>query len=306
MSEANTDRPSAVPREAPATRPTRREEEAQRTTNPPPGTESGDDGARGRSPRAEQSEANADRPSAVPREAPATRPTRREEEAQRTTNPPPGTESGDDGARGRSPRAEQSALENVVVVGASLAGLRACESLRSNGFEGTITLIGAEDHLPYDRPPLSKKILTGDWQPEQIVLRKPESFAELDVAMLLGTPAAALDTAARIVSLADGREVSYDGLIIAVGAACRRLPGQPTFRGIHELRTLDDSLSLRSELNEGTCVVVIGAGFIGLEVASAASRARLSRDRARGCPCTVDPRTRGRDGPGRGQDPRRP
>lgn len=172
-----------------------------------------------------------------------------------------------------------TALERVVVVGASLAGLRACESLRSNGFEGTITLIGAEDHLPYDRPPLSKKILTGDWQPEQIVLRKPESFVELNLEMLLGSPAAALDSDRRIITLVDGTEVGYDGLIIAVGAACRRLPGQPSFPGIHELRTLDDSLGLRAELTEGVRVVVIGAGFIGLEVASAA--------RQRGCHVTV-------------------
>ena len=172
-----------------------------------------------------------------------------------------------------------TALERVVVVGASLAGLRACESLRSNGFEGTITLIGAEDHVPYDRPPLSKKILTGDWEPEQIVLRKPESFAELHLEMLLGSPAVSLAADAQTVTLADGTQVGYDGLIIAVGAACRRLPGQPDLSGVHELRTLDDSLGLRAELNEGVRVVVIGAGFIGLEVASAA--------RQRGCYVTV-------------------
>ena len=172
-----------------------------------------------------------------------------------------------------------SALERVVVVGASLAGLRASESLRSNGFEGTIILIGAEDHLPYDRPPLSKKVLTGDWEPEQIVLRKPESLAELDLEMLLGSPAASLERDRRVVTLAHGAEVGYDGLIIATGAACRRLPGQPTFPGIHELRTLDDSMALRAKLHEGVRVVVIGAGFIGLEVASAA--------RQRGCEVTV-------------------
>ncbi len=172
-----------------------------------------------------------------------------------------------------------TALERVVVVGASLAGLRACESLRSNGFEGTITLIGAEDHLPYDRPPLSKKILTGDWEPEQIVLRKPESITELNLEMLLGSPAASLDCDGQVVTLANGTEVGYDGLIIAVGAACRRLPGQPDLPGVHELRTLDDSLGLRADLQEGTRVVVIGAGFIGLEVASSA--------RQRGCHVTV-------------------
>ncbi len=167
---------------------------------------------------------------------------------------------------------ESSELTRIVVVGASLAGLRASESLRSSGYSGSIRLIGAEDHLPYDRPPLSKKILTGEWEPEQIALRKADSFAEIDVEMLLGVPAVALDTRAHEVGLADGRSVSYDGLIIATGAAPRRLPGQPGYPGIFELRTLDDSLELRAALGEGVRVVVIGAGFIGLEAASSARR----------------------------------
>ena len=175
-----------------------------------------------------------------------------------------------------------SDLERIVVVGASLAGLRACESLRSNGFTGSVTLVGAEDHLPYDRPPLSKKVLTGEWEPDRIALRKPESIDELGLTMLLGTPAAGLHTTPAgggAVHLADGRTLPYDGAIIATGTSARRLPGQPAIDGAFELRTLDDSLSLRSRLVAGARVVVIGAGFIGLEVAAAA--------RQRGCTVTV-------------------
>lgn len=162
-------------------------------------------------------------------------------------------------------------LLHVVVVGASLAGVRACETLRQAGFEGRITLIGAETHAPYDRPPLSKKVLAGEWSPEQILLRKPEALAELGLERRSGTRATALDTEARRVRLDDGSEVAYDGLIIATGAAPRSLPGFAPLDGVFVLRTLDDSLALRDRLAvPGTRVVVIGAGFIGLEVAATA------------------------------------
>lgn len=169
--------------------------------------------------------------------------------------------------------------EHVVVVGASLAGVRAVETLRHGGFAGGITFIGAEAHLPYDRPPLSKKLLAGEWEPERITLRKPEAFAELDVVWRLGVPATSLDTAARRIHLADGTTETYDGLVIATGAAPIRLPGQPDVEGVHTLRTLDDALGLRAELTPGRRVVVIGAGFIGLEAAATA--------RAKGCEVTV-------------------
>ena len=90
-------------------------------------------------------------------------------------------------------------MEHVVVVGASLAGLRACETLRSSGFSGTVSLIGAEAHMPYDRPPLSKKLLSGEWEPDRIALRRPESFGELDLTFKLGVPAVSLDIAAQRV-----------------------------------------------------------------------------------------------------------
>ncbi len=162
-------------------------------------------------------------------------------------------------------------LQHVVVVGASLAGVRASEALRQAGFTGRITLIGAETHQPYDRPPLSKKVLAGEWSPDQILLRKPDALAELGLDWRLGVRATALDTAAQVVRLDDGTEVAYDGLIIATGAAPRSLPGLPALDGVFVLRTLDDSLALRDRLAvPGTRVVVIGAGFIGLEVAATA------------------------------------
>ncbi|MEZ5219291.1 MAG: FAD-dependent oxidoreductase [Ilumatobacteraceae bacterium] len=173
-----------------------------------------------------------------------------------------------------------SQLDRIVVVGASLAGLRACENLRTRGFEGEIVLVGGEAHRPYDRPPLSKKVLAGEWAGEQIELRKGEPFDQLDLDLRLGVRATALDPQTRTLTLADGETLTYDGLILAVGATCRRLPGQEEIEGVHELRTLDDSLALRDRLADGTArVVVIGAGFIGLEVAATA--------RSKGCDVTV-------------------
>ncbi|MEI6497290.1 MAG: FAD-dependent oxidoreductase, partial [Actinomycetota bacterium] len=171
-------------------------------------------------------------------------------------------------------------MDHVVVVGASLAGLRACETLRNDGFEGWLTLVGAEAEVPYDRPPLSKKLLAGEWEPDRIRLRKPDDFDSLRLDLRLGVRAEHLDTANRELTLADESVLTYDGLIIATGAACRRLPGQPALDGIFELRTLADAMALRDRLTgEGTRVTVIGAGFIGLEVAATA--------RQRGCSVTV-------------------
>lgn len=171
------------------------------------------------------------------------------------------------------------ALERVVIVGASLAGVRAAETLRQEKFAGRITVVGAEPHLPYDRPPLSKKVLAGEWEPDRIQLRRSEALDELGVEWMLGDAAKSLDLAERRLRLVSGASVEFDGLVIATGAEVRRLRNQPDWAGIHVIRTLDDSLRLRSELNEGTRVVVIGAGFIGLEVAATA--------RQRGCDVTV-------------------
>lgn len=162
-------------------------------------------------------------------------------------------------------------LRRVVVVGASLAGLRACETLRQEGFTGTITLVGDEAHQPYDRPPLSKALLAGELESDRIALRRPDAVTGLDLEMLLGRRAVSLDTAQRSVGLADGSTVTYDALVIATGARPRRLPDQPDIDGVVTLRTLDDAQRLRQHLlAPGARLVIIGAGFIGLEVASTA------------------------------------
>ena len=158
-------------------------------------------------------------------------------------------------------------IEKIVVVGASLAGLRAVESLRRLGFGGEIVLAGAEKHLPYDRPPLSKEILQRRWDADKLTLRK-QPFADLSLDLRLGLRATALDVAARTVAFADGRLERYDALVIATGSAARRLPNQPDLAGVHLLRTLDDALALRSALERSPRVLVVGAGFIGAEVAA--------------------------------------
>jgi NADPH-dependent 2,4-dienoyl-CoA reductase/sulfur reductase-like enzyme len=162
-------------------------------------------------------------------------------------------------------------MEDVVVVGASLAGLRAAETLRTSGFDGRVTMIGDEPHYPYDRPPLSKRLLSGEWEADRIALRKPEQMGSLDVTWRTDTAAVGLDLEGRTVSLSDGSVCAYDGLVIATGASPRRISGQDRHAAAHLLRTLDDALRLRAELvGGGRRVVVIGAGFIGLEVAATA------------------------------------
>jgi NADPH-dependent 2,4-dienoyl-CoA reductase/sulfur reductase-like enzyme len=161
----------------------------------------------------------------------------------------------------------------VLVVGASLAGWRAVETLRSEGFDGKISLIGAEQHLPYDRPPLSKQILAGTWPPEKAVLADKRRSSEHRVHEVLGRRAVGLDADSRKVELDDGSVLEGDGIVIATGARPRPLPGTEDLGqrdGLFTLRTLDDSLALRAAVTavDGARVVVIGAGFIGAEVAS--------------------------------------
>jgi NADPH-dependent 2,4-dienoyl-CoA reductase/sulfur reductase-like enzyme len=157
-------------------------------------------------------------------------------------------------------------LERIVVIGASLAGLRAVETLRREGFEGAIVVIGDEPHRPYDRPPLSKQILTGEWAPEKVTL--PGGDEDHGAEWKLGARAERLDAQAREVVLSGGERVHFDGLLIASGARARMLRAAPGLAGLHTLRTLDDALSLRDELEHGPRVCVVGAGFIGAEVAS--------------------------------------
>lgn len=164
-------------------------------------------------------------------------------------------------------------MDSVIVVGASLAGWRATEALRAEGFKGKISLVGEERHLPYDRPPLSKQVLAGTWPPEKAVLADKKRSSGLHVHEVLGRRATTLDVAGRSVELDDGSSLRGDGIVLATGAAPRRLPGTESLGpadGLYVLRTIDDSLSLRAALTsrEGARVVVVGAGFIGSEVAS--------------------------------------
>jgi NADPH-dependent 2,4-dienoyl-CoA reductase/sulfur reductase-like enzyme len=164
-------------------------------------------------------------------------------------------------------------MRDVVVVGASLAGLRAAESLRTAGFDGSITVIGDERHMPYDRPPLSKRLLAGDWEVDRIALRKPDDIASLDVDWRLSTRAVALDVAQRRVELAGGEHVRFEGAILATGSRPRTLPAQEGLPDVVVLRSVDEALDLRERIaGGGKRVVVVGAGFIGLEVAATARK----------------------------------
>ncbi len=158
-------------------------------------------------------------------------------------------------------------MRTVVVVGASLAGLRATETLRREGFDGRIVLVGAEPHLPYDRPPLSKQLLAGEWGPQELALRRTP-YDELDVELRLGVRATALDAAGRLLTLEGDESLPFDGALLATGAAPRTLPNTPDLDGIFVLRTVDHALDLRARLDARPRVVVIGAGFIGSEVAA--------------------------------------
>ena len=170
-------------------------------------------------------------------------------------------------------------MTHIAVVGGSLAGLRAVETLRTDGFTGEITVVNAEDAAPYDRPPLSKKFLSGEWEADRIQLRKPSDIEELGATWLNATQATALNVATHELTLNTSSVLNYDACIIATGGIARELPQQPQARGIHQLRTLHDAQALREELQPGKKLVVIGAGFIGLEAAATAV--------ARGCTVTV-------------------
>jgi NADPH-dependent 2,4-dienoyl-CoA reductase/sulfur reductase-like enzyme len=160
-------------------------------------------------------------------------------------------------------------VRTIAIVGGSLAGLKAAEALRQEGFDGRITIVG--DEPPYDRPPLSKEILTGEMTPAEAALAPAD---DVDAEWLTGRRATALDVTARRVALDGGDAREYDGLVIASGSVPRRLPGlEPDGDRVLELRTMADALRLRAILEGASRVVVIGCGFIGVEIASAA-RAR--------------------------------
>jgi len=159
-------------------------------------------------------------------------------------------------------------MQRIVVVGASLAGLRAVEALRRQGFDREIVWVGDELHEPYDRPPLSKDILRGTLEAENLTLRK-QGLSDLGVDLRLGVKATGLDLGARELIL-DQTRLGFDGLLIATGARARTLPRSEGLRGVHVVRTREDGERLREALTHRPKVAVIGAGFIGAEVASSA------------------------------------
>ncbi|QLH26133.1 NAD(P)/FAD-dependent oxidoreductase [Streptomyces sp. Rer75] len=159
---------------------------------------------------------------------------------------------------------------SVLIAGASAAGLGTAESLRRKGYRGKITVLGAEPHAPYDRPPLSKQVLAGAWEPERARLRPQDALDALDAAFLLGDPAVSLDAAARTVRTASGRVLTADAVVIATGVRPRTLPGQDGLAGVHVLRSLDDAAALRADLLTATRAVVVGDGVLGAEIAATA------------------------------------
>lgn len=159
-------------------------------------------------------------------------------------------------------------LNRIAVVGGGLTGLRAAEELRRHGFSGEVVLIGKETEHPYDRPPLSKRVLQ-EGGAEPPYLRAPADYARLDVDLRLGTEAVALHADERSLKLADGQEVPYDAVVLATGAVPRRIPGLDG-PGFQTVRTHADAVRLREEMRRHGRVVVVGAGFIGCEVAASA------------------------------------
>ncbi|HWC40319.1 MAG TPA: FAD-dependent oxidoreductase [Acidimicrobiales bacterium] len=181
------------------------------------------------------------------------------------------------------------ALGTIVVVGGSLAGLRGIETLRRLGYEGRIHLVGAEEHLPYDRPPLSKQVLAGAWEPDRIWLKDEEAFDGLEVEAHLGKTATDLDLDERVVVLHAGTRLRFDGLLVATGARPRHLPDSAELEGVHVLRTLEDCVRLRRAFEQATRVVVVGAGFIGSEVAATARTRGLEVTVLEALPVPLEP-----------------
>ena len=153
-----------------------------------------------------------------------------------------------------------------MIVGGGLAAARTAEQLRRAEYTGAITIVSDENHLPYDRPPLSKEVLRAET--DDVTLKPAEFYADNDITVLLGNGARSVDTVAKSLTLADGTTLGYDELVIATGLVPKRIPSFPDLPGIHVLRSLDESRALRSEARDATRAVVVGAGFIGCEVAA--------------------------------------
>jgi len=164
-------------------------------------------------------------------------------------------------------------MSGMLIVGAGLAGLTVAETLRAEGYQGRITLVGNEPYAPYQRPPLSKGYLLGETAEAQLNMRAPDLLAKKDICLKVGVGATALDRAKRQVSLDDGTTLAYDGLALCTGSRLRPLPlAGADWQGMHGMRSLDDAKGIAAALAMAQRVVIIGGGFIGLEVAAVARR----------------------------------
>lgn len=161
-------------------------------------------------------------------------------------------------------------MSGVVIVGAGLSGTRCAETLRALGYAGRIRLAGEEPSAPYERPALSKELLAGERSPAELALRPPDWWAEAGIELILGSRVGTVDPRKRTAVLDSGEEFGWDALVLATGARARRL-GLPDLAGVHHLRSLSDALALREELRPGRKLAIVGAGFVGTEVASTAT-----------------------------------
>ncbi|MFT4043361.1 MAG: FAD-dependent oxidoreductase [Gordonia sp. (in: high G+C Gram-positive bacteria)] len=162
-------------------------------------------------------------------------------------------------------------LSDVLIIGAGAAGLSTLESLRRKGFTGSVTVVGAEKWLPYDRPPLSKQVLAGTWDIERTQLRAPDALDDLNAVFLLDDPVVSLDSVRRHALTESGRELGAETIVIATGVRARTLPGQDGLDGVFAIRTRDDALALRARFAEKPRVVVVGEGVLGVEAAATAN-----------------------------------
>lgn len=159
---------------------------------------------------------------------------------------------------------------SIAIVGASAAGLTTAAALRRNGYDGDVTLIGAEAHRPYDRPPLSKHLLSGEWDADRVQLKTEDEFRDLAVGFRSGVAATGLDLGRSTLSLSDGSDLTFDRLVLATGVQPRILPGSRGIAGVYTMRTIDDAVALQGELVPGRRLIIVGGGFLGTEVAATA------------------------------------